>query len=202
MPKRVRELELFLDSFYRTTVEALDSAERSLGENLLINLQRTAGWIAIERTKESLKAAIEQMEAEVCKLLNPRPGGSKAGRIMILRNFQEAYDTIISHYFQPKPLYGDHHFRRRFRMSKLIFGKVYDACVLFPFFKYRPNAAGRWGIHPLVKITAVLRHFAYGTCADQMDEQFQLSETTLMDSRKEFCDVRFTALHTLIGFCV
>ena len=33
-----------------------------------------------------------------------------------------------------------------------------------------------------------------------MDEQFQLSETTLMDSRIEFCDVSYTAvpLHTLI----
>ena len=202
--KRFRELDLLLDSLKPKIAEALNSFGSSLAEDILINVQRTPGWIAIERTKKSLRLSVDELQAEVSTLLNPRPGGSKAGRSIIQRNFKDAFDKLMVHYFNPTPLYGDHLFRRRFRFSKSIFERIYNACAKYSFFKHSCNAAGRWGIHPLVKIVAVLRHFAYGTSADQMDEQFQLSETTLMDSRIEFCDVSYTAvpLHTLIRlFC-
>jgi hypothetical protein len=55
-------------------------------------------------------------------------------------------------------------------------------------FQIRLNAAYRWSIHPLVKATAVFRHLAY-TSADQLDEQFQIAESTFLKVRIRFCKV-------------
>jgi hypothetical protein len=75
-------------------------------------------------------------------------------------------------------------------VSKEIFGKIYKACQQHPFFAWKANAALKMGIHPLVKVTAIFRHFAYGISADGLDEQYHISETTVLDARVAFCDVR------------
>lgn len=67
--------------------------------------------------------------------------------------------TLWDHYFCPSPLYSSLIFRRRFRVSRNIFERVYNACLTHPCFQYNPNAAGKYGIHPLVKITAVFRYY-------------------------------------------
>ena len=43
------------------------------------------------------------------------------------------------------------------------------------------------GIHPLVRMVAWLQQLSYGNASDHSDENFQISETTLDDSFKEFC---------------
>jgi hypothetical protein len=68
---------------------------------------------------------------------------------------------------------------------------VYAALQRDEFFKHQCNAAGRWGIHPLVKTTAVFRHLGYGTSADQLDEQFAIAESTFLETRLKFCEVVF-----------
>jgi hypothetical protein len=68
---------------------------------------------------------------------------------------------------------------------------VYAALQRDAFFKHQCNAAGRWGIHPLVKTTAVFRHIGYGTSADQLDEQFAIAESTFLETRLKFCEVVF-----------
>ena len=104
-----------------------------------------------------------------CRLLIPRRGGgSKKGRKMIVRDFSAALETVWDQYFSFTPLYSHLIFRRRFRVSMPIFNRVYNACLSHPYFQYHANAAKRWGIHPLVKVTAVFRHLAYGTSADQL----------------------------------
>ena len=96
--------------------------------------------------------------ASFCRLIIPRfGGGSKKGRKMIVRNFALAMTTLWDHYFCQVPLYSNLIFRRRFRVSRQIFERVYHACLTHPCFQYNPNAAGKFGIHPLVKITAIFR---------------------------------------------
>ena len=65
-------------------------------------------------------------------------------------------------------------------------------------FELKANAAGRLGIHPLVKVTACFRHLAYGTSADQLDEQLQIAESTFLETRQSFCDVRFPFFRAII----
>ena len=43
------------------------------------------------------------------------------------------------------------------------------------------------GIHPLVRMVACWRRLSYGNASDCSDKNFQISETSLDDSFKEFC---------------
>jgi hypothetical protein len=92
-------------------------------------------------------------------------------------------------YFVKDPVYPAELFRRRYRVSKAIFERVYTSCLKHPSFQHEANAAGKKGIHPLVKTTACFRHIAYGTGADEMDEKFQISESTFGETFPAFCDV-------------
>ena len=99
----------------------------------------------------------------------------------------------MQHYFAASPLYGEVHFRRRFRVSRPIFEKIYNACLRHPYFQYNANAAGRLGIHPLVKTTAIFRHIAYGTCADQLvrtPSRTKIRQSWLLPTGRTFPDVR------------
>ena len=74
-------------------------------------------------------------------------------------------------------------------MPKCVFERIFNALQKDALFQLKRNAADRWGIHPLVKAVAVFRHIAYGTSADQLDEQFQIAESTFLKVRKRFCKV-------------
>ena len=141
---------------YRSDAEASNVAS-ALVEDVLKCLEQTSGWKKLKMTVDDMLLALENYETEKQALKHPKPGGSKPGRSIIQRNFELAFNTLRMQYFAELPVYSDVHFRRRFRVSKMIFGKIYRACLEHPYFEHKQNAAGRWGIHPLVKITAVLR---------------------------------------------
>ncbi len=129
-----------------------------LVEDVFEKIKKTSGWKRIKMAEDGMILTLEQEEAQKKVLMKrPRPGGSKPGRKIIQRNFALAFDTLWMQYFSQNPVYSDIHFRRRFRVSKAIFRKIYEACSMHPYFRHKQNAAGRWGIHPLVKITAVFR---------------------------------------------
>lgn len=134
---------------------------------------------------------IAGLSADREELKTRRRGGGGKGRRIIMRHFERAYRTVFEQYFSvhPPPMYNDSLFLRRFRVPKCVFQRVYDALQTDRLFQIRRNAAHRWSIHPLVKATAVFRHIAYGTSADQLDEQFQIAETTFLKVRKRFCQV-------------
>ncbi len=134
---------------------------------------------------------IAAISADREELSTRRRGGGGKGRRIIMRQFERAYRTLFDQYFSvnPLPLYNDSLFLRRFRVPKCVFQRVYDALQTDGLFQIRRNCAHRMGIHPLVKATAVFRHFAYGTSADQLDEQFQIAESTFLKVRKRFCKV-------------
>jgi hypothetical protein len=166
-------------------------AARELLEGIVERIGQTDGWLRMQMAVDGMLCTLENLKVEMQRLKKrPRPGGSKKGRVIIRRNFAAAYDTLWQQYFAENPVYSAVHFRRRFRISRNIFDKIYDACKLHPFFAYKANAALKMGIHPLVKVTAVLRHFAYGISADGLDDHYNMSETSLLNARIAFCDVR------------
>ncbi|KAA1081131.1 hypothetical protein PGT21_050295 [Puccinia graminis f. sp. tritici] len=74
-------------------------------------------------------------------------------------------------------------------MSKELFLKITDSVRSFDdYFIQKPDALGRMGLHPLVKVTAALRMLAYGGAGDCNDEYLQLSETTSLQCMDRFCD--------------
>lgn len=177
-----------------SSLETCSSYATRLIQDLVIRVQSTPSWKRMQQTIEDLRSQIETLEVQRRMLLIKRPGGSKKGRRIIKRNFDRAYNTLMLAYFVATPMYTEALFRRRYRVSKPIFERVYNACLNHPCFEHKANAAGRLGIHPLVKVTACFRHLAYGTSADQLDEQLQIAESTFLETRQSFCDVRFLFL--------
>jgi hypothetical protein len=129
----------------------------TLIEDVLESIKQTTGWKKMKMAAADMILKLEDYEMQKQALKHPRPGGSKPGRKIIQRNFVLAFETLRMQYFSQHPVYSDVHFKRRFRFSKEIFGRIYQACSMHPFFRHKQNAAGKWSIHPLVKITAVLR---------------------------------------------
>jgi hypothetical protein len=162
----------------------------------------TQKWILVQQTIDQMWSKYEQNEISRRMLYYKYVGGSKKGRKIIRRDFSKAYDTLMQQYFVENPLYNAGLFRRRFRVSKATFERVYNSCLKHPHFRYTANAAGRFGIHPLVKITACFRHIAYGTVADQLDEHFQISQSTFLKTRHAFCDVCSILNNPLFLSCV
>jgi hypothetical protein len=143
--------------------------------------------VQIEMIKE-----IAGFQTEIEDLLERKRGGGGKGKRIVMRKFEIAYQTIVQQYFsiQPPPMYNLKLFKRRFRMSKHLFERIYCALGRYSLFQHRQNASGRWGIHPLVKTASVFRHLAYAVPADMLDDQYQLAETTFLETRTAFCQVR------------
>ncbi|EHS63279.1 uncharacterized protein PGTG_21495 [Puccinia graminis f. sp. tritici CRL 75-36-700-3] len=122
--------------------------------------------------------------------LIPSHGGSKPGKKPNKpRNFEASYQRLLEHYFSDSPLYDATLFRRRFRMSKPIFLKITEEVKNYDsYFTQKPDALGKMGLHPLVKVTAALRMLAYGAAGDCNDEYLQLSETTSLQCMDRFCN--------------
>ncbi len=104
------------------------------------------------------------------------------------RDFEGAYQRFKRMYFDPQPIYNDRDFRRRFRMRKTLFEKIYaDMIIESTFFQQKSDCTGKCGVHPLIKIISALRMLCYGLAADALDENFQISETLSLQCLKKFC---------------
>jgi hypothetical protein len=70
-------------------------------------------------------------------------------------------------------------------MTKNMFEDIKDACEQAnPYFKWRQNAAGVWGLAPVQKVTAALR--MYEGRADSLDEYLRMGESTIIESVNQF----------------
>ena len=56
-----------------------------------------------------------------------------------------------------------------------------------PFKQHYDCVMNEPGIHPLVRMVACWRRLSYGNVSDWSDKNFQISETLLDDSFKDFC---------------
>ena len=115
-------------------------------------------------------------------------GGSPLGKSPNKdRDFAGAYDRLVKDYFSgTDSVYNEQDFERRFRMPRSIFEKVKGGIMGRGSFIQRTDCTGKLGIHPLCRLTAVLRMIAYGECADREDEYLRLSESVTSESLKEF----------------
>ena len=86
------------------------------------------------------------------------------------------------------PVYPEHLFRRRYRMSRDLFLIIprgvrdYD-----PYFQCRPDATGALGFTSYQKCSAAIRMLSYGMAADIFDEYLRMGESTCLESMHRFC---------------
>jgi hypothetical protein len=140
---------------------------------------------------ESLDEAVEVAISTLAGAEDYEPGpwgGSHPGKSPNKdRDFAGAYDRLITDYFSGEDsVYDEQDFERRFRMPRSIFEKVHDGIMGRGSFIQREDCTGKPGIHPLCRLTAVLRMIAYGECADREDEYLRISESVTSESLKEF----------------
>lgn len=114
----------------------------------------------------------------------------KSGNIE--RDYAGAHSHFMMKYFWPSnqelpgsnsfvPVQPESSFERRFEMSRQLFNLV--RVNVFAQSEYlrkglRPDAMGRIGITPLLKVTFALRKLAYGLPSDLGDDIFDILETT------------------------
>jgi hypothetical protein len=118
-------------------------------------------------------------------------GGSRPGKAPNKnRDFVRAYERLVSQYFQGvESIYDEGDFERRFRMPRAVFNRIADAVFGKGMFVLRHDATGKAGIHPLVRLVACLRLLAYGTAADSVDENLEISETVASDSLTKIAEI-------------
>ena len=118
----------------------------------------------------------------------PCKGGSAPGRAPnLFRDWKTRDVRLFEQYFSKDPIYPESLFRRRFRMSRRLFLRIHDAVVAHDtYFEQRPDCTGKIGISSRLKITAALRILAYGCSADSLDENLEMSETTVLKCTEHF----------------
>ncbi|XP_048438603.1 uncharacterized protein LOC125476466 [Pyrus x bretschneideri] len=57
-----------------------------------------------------------------------------------------------------------------------------------PYFRQKWDRAGRPGLSPHQKVTIALRMMAYGSPVDSIDETYDMSKSTCLDTLEQFCD--------------
>lgn len=90
----------------------------------------------------------------------------------------------IGKYFGDDPVYDNVDFERIFRMPMDVFGHIYEAFQVSPFFIRQIKGLGILDVHTLQHITAALRMMAYGVAADVVIEKKRgYSRATLLVAR-------------------
>ncbi|CDF33411.1 unnamed protein product [Chondrus crispus] len=117
-------------------------------------------------------------------------GGSTPGKAgNIKRDFHGAHKHYMVKYFWPSDMMRPA-FERRFRMPRDVFNSVLEVTVAHSEYLrkgLRPDALGRMGISPLLKVICAMYQLSYGIPADLADDLFEVSETTASLCLTEFC---------------
>ncbi|XP_042978992.1 uncharacterized protein LOC122309547 [Carya illinoinensis] len=138
---------------------------------------------------------VQNMEADG---QSSRRRGNSQRRKFIRRDHVQGHERLFRDYFAENPVYPSNLFRRRFRMSRLLFLRILNEVESYdPYFvQRRDNArrdnAGRLGLSCMQKITAALRMLAYGVTGDFMDEYIHIGESTAMESLNKFTETVVT----------
>lgn len=115
-------------------------------------------------------------------------GGSRPGKARnVDRRAEEASRRLQQQYFVENPIYTDGLFKRRFRVSKVVFQKVFEKVIASDdFFRQRKDCTGKVGLSPHQKVTAAFRILAYGISADSVDELLGMAKTTALKCLDHF----------------
>jgi len=104
------------------------------------------------------------------------------------RDFLSGLHAVFRDYFGlngAPPVYDEADFKRRFRVPRSVFLRVYHAVKDRPFFSKRINATDRPRAHPLQMVVAAFRFISYGEAPDRTDEFARLSALTITMSVRE-----------------
>jgi hypothetical protein len=113
---------------------------------------------------------------------------SKRRCTFIMYDSLQAGKDLFRDYFTERPLYPHKYFRRRFRMSRLLFCRIQNVVEAHDlYFVQRRDGSKRLGFSSIQKITATFRMLAYGVTVDFMDEYLKIGEPTVLESLKKIC---------------
>ena len=131
-----------------------------------------------------MHAVLEDAEHAEEHVLNFK--GSIKGHRVLNRNSVRDHLTLMADYLASDALFADH-FRRRFRMRKTVFDRLYHGVRSYDdYFILKKDVVGTIGFSGYQKCTAALRMLAYGTTADSWDEYLRMSESTCGDAMVRF----------------
>lgn len=103
------------------------------------------------------------------------------------RDYEGRWKRFYELYFAPSPVYSDEQFRRRFRMRKELFHRLCERIMDHDsYFTQKRDCTGKLGINPIMKITGALRVLAYGSSADALDENLEISASVVRESTERF----------------
>jgi hypothetical protein len=119
----------------------------------------------------------------------PLARGSSTGRHPnIDRGVAQGHERLVRDYFTDSPVYSARTFRRRFRMRRELYLRIFDTVERSDdYFQQRPDATGMVGLSALQKCTTAIRHLVYGRSADAADEHIRIGESTAIKGLKRFC---------------
>ncbi|XP_042067335.1 uncharacterized protein LOC121810645 [Salvia splendens] len=138
-----------------------------------------------EAEADEVEVAAEVAEEAAAAVAVPRPFYH---RRYIDRDHAGADRQLMEDYFSENARYPAEIFRRRFRMSQQLFVHI-ATCLAqrFKCFNLRYDATGRPGLSTYQKCTVAIRQLAYAGPADMFDEYLQMSETTALQTLRQFC---------------
>lgn len=111
-------------------------------------------------------------------------------RTTVHRDREGAERKLDREYFSGDCIYDDEHFRRRFRISKQIFGRIHDSIDnRQQAFTQKPDCTGRYGFSTRMKMAIALRILAQGIATDSVDDMYAAGESTANKFMYDFCDV-------------
>ena len=158
--------------------------------------------LGLQSRGKKKRAHIKQVREKQTILWSRRPRAKKryvdhiAGHAKILRLYcgKDAKKDAQGNFIQPAvpPVFNEIKFRRRWRISRRLAEKIH-ADIRHPihgckYFNLGPERNGKRGLSSLQKLFAALRILCYGTCADLLEDSFDISETTARISHYNFCD--------------
>ncbi|XP_062100326.1 uncharacterized protein LOC133806216 [Humulus lupulus] len=111
--------------------------------------------------------------------------GSIPGHIVINRDRKNVDRNLFNEYFAENPRFNESMFRRRFRMGRALFLRIFYAIQGHDnYFVQRKDGIDILGLLSLQKVTDVFQMLAYGVAADAIDEYTKIGESTALESLK------------------
>lgn len=147
-------------------------------------------YILEELTSDSLFTTLNELLSSDSDDEEPQRGGSRPGRAAnIDRNRLQGAQRLFEDYFSSEPVYNEALFKRRFRISRRSFFRIYDVLKTYRYFTQRRDCTGKLGLTGLQKATAAMRCLAYGCASDSVDEYLRIGSSTTDQCLQEFVTV-------------
>jgi hypothetical protein len=162
--------------------------EELCGDSIALDTHCISLW------RSTIEASVRQH-----RRITPHRGGSHFGRAKNLpRRFREAEQRLMRQYFDENSTYPASHFRRRFRMRRALFLRIFRRVQEEDgYFTTKADAVGRIGVAGIVKMVAAMKMLAYGCSADAIDDSLEMAESTILESLGKFCSAVVS-----VGLCV